>query len=110
MKKKVTHTEYTGSIPKCRQLKISKIIDNWIVGIFRDYNFEAKVYPIRSEYGINGGRISKLFIKRGQKTLFSYDRGFEHGMSADKIGFELADLFDMDKSEYRELYQKRKGR
>ncbi|WP_035790413.1 DUF7678 domain-containing protein [Butyrivibrio sp. FC2001] len=37
----------------------------------------AKVYDEGSEYGINGGRISKLSIKIGGKTTLSYDRGWD---------------------------------
>lgn len=35
--------------------------------------FEAKVYDLGSEYGIDDGRVSKLWIK----DVYSYDRGDE---------------------------------
>ena len=44
------------------------------------YYWEAKVYDEGSEFGINGGRISKLFIRRDDgKTapILNYDRGWD---------------------------------
>ena len=37
----------------------------------------AKVYDEGSEYGINGGRISKLTIKIDGVTTLCYDRGWD---------------------------------
>lgn len=34
-----------------------------------------KQYEEGSEFGINGGRISKLTIKRGGREVYNYDRG-----------------------------------
>ncbi len=34
-----------------------------------------KQYEEGSEYGINGGRISKLTIKRSGREVYNYDRG-----------------------------------
>lgn len=36
-----------------------------------------KQYDEGSQYGINGGRISKLQIKEGDKTVVNYDRGWD---------------------------------
>ena len=41
------------------------------------YHFWAKQYDTGSEYGINGGRVSKLCIKRDGKIVCSYDRGWD---------------------------------
>lgn len=43
------------------------------------YYYEVKHYEEGSEYGIKGGRISKLQIKnaRTMKTLVNYDRGWD---------------------------------
>lgn len=34
-----------------------------------------KQYEEGSEFGINGGRISKLTIKRSGREVYNYDRG-----------------------------------
>lgn len=39
------------------------------------FYFEAKVYGGPSEYGINGGPVSKLYIKRNNKAVYEWDRG-----------------------------------
>ena len=40
-------------------------------------HYIAKVYDVGSWYGIEGGRISKLMLKRDGKTVCSYDRGWD---------------------------------
>ena len=39
------------------------------------FHYWMKQYEEGSEYGINGGRISKLTIKRGGRVVYNYDRG-----------------------------------
>ena len=41
------------------------------------YHYWAKVYDVGSQYGIDGGRISKLMIKRNGETVCNYDRGWD---------------------------------
>ena len=41
------------------------------------YRFWVKAYEEPSQYGIDGGRISKLMIKRGGKIVANYDRGWD---------------------------------
>lgn len=41
------------------------------------YLYWIKVYKTRSQYGIDGGRISKLMIKRHGETVCNYDRGWD---------------------------------
>lgn len=43
------------------------------------FKIEAKVYDEPSQYGINNGRISKLWIqnKNSGKTIANYDRGWD---------------------------------
>lgn len=36
-----------------------------------------KVYDEPSQYGINGGKISKLMLKRNGKIACNYDRGWD---------------------------------
>ena len=39
--------------------------------------YQVKAYDEGSEYGINGGRISKLWIKMDGKVITNYDRGWD---------------------------------
>ena len=41
------------------------------------YNFSAKVYMEPSEFGINGGKVSKLCIGDDEKCILNYDRGWD---------------------------------
>ena len=40
-------------------------------------HYWAKVYDTGSEFGINGGRISKLEIRIDGKRVLNYDRGWD---------------------------------
>lgn len=39
------------------------------------FYYWLKQYEEGSEFGINGGRISKLTIKRSGREVYNYDRG-----------------------------------
>lgn len=41
------------------------------------FHYWAKVYDEGSEYGIDGGRVSKLMIKHDSKIVCNYDRGWD---------------------------------
>ena len=53
---------------------------NWREGTLRvhdnNYRYEMKQFDVGSEYGINGGRISKLTMKRYGTVVCCYDRGW----------------------------------
>ncbi|GHU52477.1 hypothetical protein FACS1894132_02200 [Clostridia bacterium] len=59
--------------------------NNWVFGSYGRYKFEAKVYDVGSEYGINGGRVSKMSVWRKKKpgvyftheTVLNYDRSWD---------------------------------
>jgi len=52
--------------------------DNWVKGTCSDYSFEAKIYDTGSYYGINNGRVSKLYIKNQLGIcVTNYDRGWD---------------------------------
>ena len=40
-------------------------------------HYWAKVYDKGSQYGIEGGRISKLTLKENGKVIYNYDRGLD---------------------------------
>ena len=47
--------------------------DGKMVGI----HYQVKVYDEGSQYGIEGGRISKLWLRQGKTTVANYDRGWD---------------------------------
>ena len=53
----------------------------WREGALRvydeSYHYWAKVYDTGSQYGIDGGRVSKLTIKRNGEIVANYDRGWD---------------------------------
>jgi hypothetical protein len=40
------------------------------------FHYQLKVYDEPSEFGIDGGRISKVIITRKGETVCDYDRGW----------------------------------
>lgn len=64
-------------------------------GTVGPYHYHAKVFDIGSEYGINGGRISKLFMRHAAtgEEVICYDRGW--GMDPPEPGqTELMEAFN----------------
>jgi len=60
---------------------------NWVNGECGDYIFEAKLFDTGSPFGINNGRVSKLFIRTKKEaklvqfpfvsaSVVEYDRGW----------------------------------
>ena len=49
----------------------------WTKGTINGYDYSIKHFEEGSEYGINGGRISKLDIRRDGKIFVNYDRGWD---------------------------------
>ena len=43
----------------------------------KDYKVTYKQFEEGSEFGINGGRISKLTINIGKENVANYDRGWD---------------------------------
>ena len=43
----------------------------------KGYRYWVKQFDEGSQYGIDGGRISKLCIKRGGEIVCNYDRGWD---------------------------------
>ena len=54
---------------------------NWQEGTIRVhdriYHYWVKQYPESSKYGIGGGRVSKLMLKRKDEIVCNYDRGWD---------------------------------
>lgn len=49
----------------------------WSQGTENGYEYWVKHYENGSEFGIDGGRISKLQINRDGQAVVSYERGWE---------------------------------
>jgi hypothetical protein len=53
----------------------------WSEGSMKVYNsifhYWVKHFDEGSQYGIDGGRISKLMLKRDGKVVVNYDRGWD---------------------------------
>jgi len=49
----------------------------WKQGTINGYRYCAKCYETGSQYGIGGGRISKLEIRKDGKWLYNYDRDLD---------------------------------
>ena len=50
---------------------------NWAKGEINGYRFEVKHYEQGSEFGIEGGRISKLRVTKDGVEVANYDRGWD---------------------------------
>ena len=50
--------------------------DGWVTGKVNGYDFEAKVFDEGSVFGIKSGRVSKLWMRKGDETV-NYDRGWD---------------------------------
>jgi hypothetical protein len=54
--------------------------DFWLEGTvncYPEYTFQAKVYDAGSVHGIEQGRISKLQVRRGDRVVMNYERGWD---------------------------------
>ena len=54
------------------------------------YRYCAKVYDEGSEWGINEGRVSKLWISKDGKTVCNYDRGWDIEPAEDDEATQIA--------------------
>ena len=49
----------------------------WSQGTIDSYAYWVKHYEETSQFGIDGGKISKLSIRKNGKELYNYDRGLD---------------------------------
>ena len=49
----------------------------WTQGTIDGYAYWVKHYEEGSQFGIDGGRISKLTIRKDGTELYNYDRGLD---------------------------------
>ena len=49
----------------------------WKSGMIDGYYYEVKVYAEGSVFGIDEGKISKLYLKKGDLVIANFDRGWD---------------------------------
>lgn len=64
--------------------------DNAVAGTCGEYTFSAKLFDKTSSMGINGGRVSKLSIRRDGEMRAHYDRGWDFSpiLPNDKLAYQ----------------------
>lgn len=63
-------------------------------GGYKVVHYWAKVYDVGSQYGINGGKISKLTLKLDGKTIVNYDRGWDVEPTTEEANLALSILLN----------------
>lgn len=58
----------------------------------KGYRYWVKHFDKGSQFGIDGGRISKLMIERGGEIVYNYDRGWNIKPVDEDTKFALAIL------------------
>ena len=56
------------------------------------FHFWAKCFDEPSEFGIDGGKVSKLMLKRNTKVAYNYDRGLDAAPADEDTEIALAIL------------------
>jgi len=55
-------------------IKLTKVDDGWVFGKIGTNKFTAQVFDTGSQYGIDGGRVSRLFIEKNGSEFSNYER------------------------------------
>lgn len=63
-------------------------------GSYVSVRYSVKVYDVGSRYGINGGRISKLWLQIDGKCAANYDRGWDVKPTCEAAEIALQILLD----------------
>ena len=56
------------------------------------FHYWMKQYEEGSQFGIDGGRISKLMLKRNGEIVYNYDRGLDVAPVDENTAFALKTL------------------
>ena len=64
---------------KTYEIRAKQARDGWITGTVGGYSFQAKIYDEGSEFGIDEGRVSKLWVRdeATRQTVINYERGWD---------------------------------
>ena len=71
-------------------------LGNWTNGTIGEFRFSIKHFEEGSIYGINEGKISKLWIAKNGKTAVNYDRGWD----IEPTDEDVIDLYNALLNEY----------
>lgn len=63
-------------------------------GSYVSVRYSVKVYDVGSRFGINGGRISKLWLQIDGKCAANYDRGWDVKPTCEAAEIALQILLD----------------
>lgn len=69
----------------------------WTTGTINGFYYQIKHYPEGSKFGIEGGRISKLWIGKDGITYANYDRGWDirpTDPKAEKVYAEIIKIYN----------------
>lgn len=68
------------------KIEIQALSRNWVEGTIADYKFNAKIFMEPSKFGLNNGRVSKLWVRgHGPNTFINYDRGWDAGEEVNEV-------------------------
>ena len=68
----------------------------WSFGTINGYEYQVKAYDEGSdEFGIDGGRISKLFVMKDGQMVISYDREWGKKPTTMEAKQVLADILQL---------------
>lgn len=72
-------TMFINGIANVTGIDIEKELEKaWEKGVYKEYKWDAKVYDNPSKYGIDDGRVSKLYIRdKDGNEVVNYDRGWD---------------------------------
>ena len=82
-------------------ITVEKKRDNWTIGHIGECSFEIKLASKPSAFGINEGRIIKLWIGRDGSEIAHYERGWDRlPATQDEVDLTqaLIDTFDPEHS------------
>lgn len=71
----------------------------WKNGVINGYQYEAKVYDFPGRFGINKGKISKLWIYDNGKEIVAFDRGWDKGEDREDIWKPIVNILEGEKDE-----------
>ena len=72
--------QYTGNISaliKNPKVCVTKTVGNWVFGDYDGLQFQAKIFGVPSRFGIDNGRVSKLWARTSRGQSLNYDRGWD---------------------------------
>jgi hypothetical protein len=101
------------TVKASRRITAAQTSGEWKTGTIDGYKYQAKVFPVGSDFGIGyddgeDGRISKLWISKDGETLVNYDRGWDVLPDPDDdalmdVYYQILGLYNNEKSDGGEV-------